>query len=139
MADPVGYGLVIYDEDSRKIWRLESKLFLADPTATNYTIMGESFQLQDGLLGMTKNQHAPVLYFRPMSSRNMYSATTIDLRNSRLGLKVHYYRIRNVVSSQAAAMAISSNDILFFGLPTEVSLACWNTCKPFTKDNMVSP
>lgn len=138
MADTIGYGLVIYDSDSDKIWRLESGIFLPDPTFANYTIGGESFQLQNGILGMAKHPYAPVLYFRPMSSRNINSARTTDLKKSRYGAKVHYYTIRDVFPSQATAMAISSNGVLFFGLPTELSVACWNTCKPFNKNNLVS-
>lgn len=134
MTDTIGYGLVIYDSDNEKIWRLESEVFRSDPTFTNYTIGGESFQLQAGILGMAKHPNAPVLYFRPMSSRDISSARTTELIKSRYGAKVHYYTIRDVIPSQAAAMAISSDDVLFFGLPTE--LACWNTCKPFNKDTL---
>lgn len=136
MADVSGYGLVIYDRG--ELWRLESEVFRADPVATNYTILGESFVLQDGLLGMAKHPDIPVLYFRPMSSHNMNSARTTDLKKSRYGYKVHYRTIRDVIPSQAAAMAISSNGILFFGLPTELSLACWNICKPLYKNSLVS-
>ncbi|KMQ94245.1 major royal jelly protein 1 [Lasius niger] len=136
MADITGYGLVIYDSDSEEIWRLESEVFRQDPTFTNYTIRGESFQLQDGILGMAKHPYAPVLYFRPMSSRNMNSARTTELKRSRYGAKVRYYTIRDVIPSQAAAMAISSDGVLFFGLPTELSVACWNTCKPFNEDTL---
>lgn len=138
MADTEGYGLVIYNSNSEKIWRLESEVFRSDPTFTNYTIRGESFQLQDGILGMAKHPYAPVLYFRPMSSRDMSSARTTDLKKPRYGAKIHYYTIRDVFPSQAAAMAISSDGVLFFGLPTELAVACWNTCKPFNKNTLVS-
>ncbi|XP_072748521.1 major royal jelly protein 2-like [Anoplolepis gracilipes] len=136
MADITGYGLVIYNSDNEKIWRLESEEFRADPTFTNYTIKNESFQLQDGILGMAKHPYAPILYFRPMSSRNINRVRTTDLKKSQYGFKVRYYTIRDVIPSQAAAMAISSDGVLFFGLPTELSMACWNTCKPFNKDNL---
>lgn len=139
MADTTGYGLVIYDSDSEKIWRLESEIFRPSPIFANHTIRDESFQqLQNGILGMAKHPYAPVLYFTPMSSRNINSAKTTDLKKSRYGAQVHYYTIRDVFPSQATAMAISSNGVLFFGLSTELSIACWNTCKPFNKDNLVS-
>ncbi|XP_070154634.1 major royal jelly protein 1-like [Polyergus mexicanus] len=136
MADTTGYGLVIYDSDSEKVWQLESEIFRLDPTFENYTVRGESFQLRNGILGMAKHPYAPVLYFRPMSSRNINSARTTDLKKSRYGAKVHYYTIRDVFPSQATAMAISSDGVLFFGLPTELSVACWNTCKPFNENNL---
>ncbi|EFN61808.1 Major royal jelly protein 1 [Camponotus floridanus] len=136
MADVLGYGLIIYDSDSEKIWRLESEVFYPDSNFANYTIRGESFQLHDGILGMAKHPYAPVLYFRSMSSRDINSARTTDLKNSRYGTKVHYYTIRDVIPTQAAAMAISSNGVLFFGLHTKLSVACWNTCKPFNKDTL---
>ncbi|XP_014482269.1 PREDICTED: major royal jelly protein 1-like [Dinoponera quadriceps] len=134
MADISGYGLVIYDRG--QLWRLESKLFRADPAVTNYTILGESFTLQDGILGMAKHPDIPVLYFRSMSSHDMSSAGTTDLKNSRHNSKVRYHTIPDVIPSQAAAMAVSSDGILFLGLPTELSLACWNTCKPLNKDTL---
>lgn len=134
----MGCGLVIYNDDSENIWRIESEEFRPDPTVMNYTILGESFQLQDGILGMAKHPNAPVLYFRPLSSRDMFSARSTDLKSSQFGKEVYYYRIQNVIPSQAAAMAVSSDGILFLGLCTELSIACWNTCKPFTKQNLVS-
>lgn len=136
MADTEGYGLVIYDRG--EIWRLESEVFRADPAVTNYTILGGSFGLQDGILEMAKQPDIPILYFRPVFSHNIHSARTTELRNSRYGFKVRYRTIRDVIPNQAAAMAISSDGILFFGLSTELSLACWNTCKPFDKGNLVS-
>jgi len=137
MEDVSGYGLVIYDSNTKKVWRLESERFLPNPAATNYTIKDENFQIQ-GILGMAKHPNAPVLYFRPMSSYDISSARTTELKNSQYGNKVHYYTNRNVLPSQAAAMAVSSDGILFFGLPTELSVGCWNTCKPFNKNNLVS-
>jgi len=138
MADISGYGLVIYDSDTEKVWRLESERFLPNPAVTNYTMKGENSQILDGILGMAKHPNAPILYFKPMSSYDVSSARTTELKNSQYGNKVYYYTNRNVLPSQAATMAVSSDGILFFDLPTELSIGCWNTCKPFNKDNLVS-
>lgn len=53
MADVTGFGLVVFDLHRLKSWRIENKLMFPDPDFGTFTIAGESFDLMDGILGMT--------------------------------------------------------------------------------------
>lgn len=50
MADIEGFGLAIYNENSG-FCRIESDFM--KPTDPNFTIVGQSFYLEDGILGLT--------------------------------------------------------------------------------------
>lgn len=53
MADVTGFGLVVFDLHRLKSWRIENKLMFPDPDFGTFTVAGESFDLMDGILGMT--------------------------------------------------------------------------------------
>lgn len=53
MADVTGFGLVVFDLHRLKSWRIENKLMFPDPDFGTHTVAGESFDLMDGILGMT--------------------------------------------------------------------------------------
>lgn len=56
IADVAEYGLVVYDLEADRSWRLNNtrgNAFGPDPDATNITIANESFDLTDGTLGMS--------------------------------------------------------------------------------------
>lgn len=127
MADTEGYGLVIYDKG--KLWRLEAEVFNPDPSAKDYIIDGESFTMEDGILGMAKHPKIPILYFRPMSSYNLHCVSTIALKRSYSGAKVRYRTAQKILPSQSAAMAISSNGSLLFGLHTQLAIGRLNIFK----------
>jgi hypothetical protein len=52
IADTGNYSLIVYDYKSNRSWRTTHQTFQPTPGYTNFTIEGESFQFEDGLLGM---------------------------------------------------------------------------------------
>ncbi|XP_015591222.1 major royal jelly protein 1 [Cephus cinctus] len=139
IADVEGYGLIVYD--GTDIWRLESKVFKPDPNGVKFTIAGESFVLEDGILGMDLadkySPHSKLLYFKPLGSFNQFAISTEALSQSR-DKSVTYYKSNYKMPSQSAAQAFSSRGILFFGPTANTSLACWNYKKEFNQDNIVT-
>lgn len=78
IADVEGYGLIVYNGDSFR--RLTSSAFDADLRHENYTIEGQTFQLDDGILGMAISPRRSRLYFSPMTSHNLNFVRTEDLQ-----------------------------------------------------------
>ncbi|NP_001154980.1 major royal jelly protein-like 4 precursor [Nasonia vitripennis] len=137
MADVEGHGLVIYD--GIRTFRLEADVFDPEENNSNFDIAGESFFLDDGVLGMalSPNQYpgeSRYLYFRPLASRSLYAANTRDLRHTLDGSRINYYRGNDVLPSQASAQAFSADGTLFYGLTSEIAIGCWNMNKPLKSE-----
>lgn len=140
IADVTGYALLVWNGVS--LWRLQSPVFASQKSAANFAIADESFEISDGVLGMALSPRGigrpRFLMFRPLASLDMNSVETSNLQSSYNGGVVIYNVASRALSSQAAAMAFSSQGILFFGLTKETALACWNMDKPISSENIVS-
>ncbi|CAK9829355.1 Major royal jelly protein 1 [Anthophora retusa] len=133
IADPDGYALIVYD--GRSLRRVTSSSLVYDPKATTYTIEGQSFQLQDGPVGMALSELTGNLYYSPMSSYNLASVRSQAL--TLLGNGIAQFRSYNdVLTTQASAKAISKTGALFFGLVNNTSIGCWNEFKTLNRNNI---
>lgn len=130
ITDVVGFGLIVYDGSD--IWRLNSRYFEADPTKTLFVINGESFELQDGILGLAltpeqeKHTAGKTLYFRSLASTDINSVNSRDLLISKYGYRPKYRGVKNILQGHVAPMAFSKKGILFLGVAEETSVVCWN-------------
>lgn len=52
IADVTGYGILVYDSQQNRSWRVQNKLVYAHPSYGTFTVAGETFDLMDGILGM---------------------------------------------------------------------------------------
>ncbi|XP_074093821.1 uncharacterized protein LOC141524070 [Cotesia typhae] len=139
IADVTGNALIIYNGTS--LWRVESPIFQPQEAAASVTIANETFYLDDGVLGMAlspKSSRNPrQLILRPLASFDIISVETSSLQKSYANKPIRYTVVSRALPSQAAAMAFSSGGTLFFGLPHDLAMACWNINKPLTRDNIV--
>ncbi|XP_055316182.1 protein yellow-like [Sitodiplosis mosellana] len=145
IADVTGFGLIVYDARANRSWRVQNKLFYPTPCFGTHTVAGESFDLMDGLFGLALT---PVytrgyrhLYFHALAS-NTENSVRLDVLNNATAWQ------NNVESSprefreigqrevQATAEAMDSNGNLFFGLERPSAIACWDSEKPYTRENM---
>lgn len=66
IADVTGFGIVIYDQQTNRSWRVQNKLFYPNPNYGTHTIAGETFDLMDGVFGLAltprKNGNFKVYY-----------------------------------------------------------------------------
>lgn len=53
IADVSGFGVMVYDFRRNVAWRTQNKDFYPNPDNGTFTIKGESFDLMDGVLGMS--------------------------------------------------------------------------------------
>lgn len=72
VADAGGYGLVVYDHQNMRSWRVDNKLFFPYPEGGTFSINGYEFDMMDGVLGMALSPLTPrgdkILYFHSLSS-----------------------------------------------------------------------
>jgi len=140
LADTEGGGLVILD--GTYTWRLDDDVFNPDPSASDFSIAGENFTLPDGLFGLAltpkTGSYSRRLFFRPLASLQQYSSSVDDLHRSRTSNnRFRYTSSEYRLPSQVAAQAFSKDGILFFGLTTEIAIACWNRHTPLDEKHVV--
>lgn len=95
IADVTGFGILVYDLRLNRSWRTTNKLVYPHPYYGTFTVAGETFDLMDGIIGMT------------LSPRD----TTINQRS--YGLFGSIFGNQNAIAAQSPA-ATESNRILYF-------------------------
>lgn len=135
IADVTGYAIVVYRQDTNKFCRITGGPLNYDPKATTYTIENQSFQLDDGPVGMAFSCPRRTLALSPMSSYNLAFIHQNDLDNSCGDVPIRNFQ--DILPTQSSAKAYTCQGILFFGLVNNTSIACWNERQPLTESNMV--
>ncbi|CAH1108269.1 unnamed protein product [Psylliodes chrysocephalus] len=135
LADCQTYSIIVYDLKRDTSWKVSDKTMYPHPDYGTYTIQGESFELMDGILGMSLSpaSDAPLrkLFFHAMSSPAEHWVYTHHLRNQSLFTDSTppeiFTTLKGRRRTQAPAEAMDSNGIIYFGLVSDVQIACFNT------------
>lgn len=53
IADVTGFAVLVFDYRNKRAWRVQNKLFYPTPANGTFTIAGESFDLMDGVFGLS--------------------------------------------------------------------------------------
>lgn len=72
MADPVGYTMVVYSLAQKKSWQISNPTFKSDPNFKKFTVAGESFEFEDGVLGMTVEKRSPFNFPDNQKDRKLF-------------------------------------------------------------------
>ncbi|CAH1116312.1 unnamed protein product [Phaedon cochleariae] len=136
-ADCIGNSIIVYDAQRNRSWRVSHRTMYPYPNYGTYNIQGESFELMDGVLGMSLSPQIPgkdrKLYYHAMSSSTENWVYTSYLRNQSLfeddpsSSPRLFNTYRDGRGTQSAAEAMSKDGIMFFGLMSDVKIACYNT------------
>ncbi|NP_001154982.1 yellow-e3 isoform X1 [Nasonia vitripennis] len=137
IADVTGFSLVVYDHMNARSWRINNNLFYPYPPHGTFNIGNEVFDLMDGLLGMALSPIRPdgdrTLYFHSLASTTESYVPTSVIRNFTLFEKNPDASPRSFKAfpmerpSQSAAESMDRDGVLFFGLMTDLAIACWNS------------
>ncbi|XP_065209850.1 protein yellow-like isoform X2 [Planococcus citri] len=145
IADVTAFKLIVYDVEKNRSWRIGSNYFYPFPLYGNFNVAGTTFNLMDGILALALG---PVhngdrrLYFHSLASVREGSVPASVIRNQSLftddaDSSWHRFIIsESARPSQSASEDMSSTGILFFGLLSQMALACWNSRTPFTPENI---
>ncbi|KAJ8687629.1 hypothetical protein QAD02_023423 [Eretmocerus hayati] len=141
IADMGGHGLIVWNNN--RLTRFENKLFDPEPQNADITIAGETLHLLEGILGLALTPKEffngdRLLFFKSLASRSIYSVPVRELKSTNHQGRIQFYGSIDVLSSQATAMTFSSDGTLFYGLPEDTAIGCWNLKKPFESKNLVS-
>lgn len=145
LADVWRFGLVVFNFKLMKSWRITDHLFFPDPLAAAYNVHGVEFEWTDGLFGLAlspynKKTQDRTLYFHPMSSFREFYAKTSVIQNE-TGWKDVKDAFKVLGQSRgkfghASASGIDRNGIMFFNLVTRDSVGCWDSRKPYKRENI---
>lgn len=137
IADVTGFGLLVYDHRNSNSWRITNNLFYPYPPHGTFHIKGETFDLMDGILGLAlspiKQDGDRILYFHSLASRIESWVPTSVIRNYSLfqdhsdSAPRSFHPFTMERSSQSAAQVMDQDGVLFFGLLSDLAVACWNS------------
>lgn len=143
IADAWRFGLIVFRAEDTAFWRFSHYTFYPDPLLSNYTLHGLNYQWSDGLFGMTLGKlHAgdrPLLYHSMSSSTEFVVMTSILRDPSRVSDSVDKFKVfgqNRGPNGQVSAAAIDRNGVMFYNLISQDSIGCWDTGKPYIKENL---
>ncbi|XP_046674206.1 protein yellow-like [Homalodisca vitripennis] len=143
-SDELGYGLIVYNWLENDSWRLEHGFFQPDPLAGDFNVGGINFQWsEEGIFGMSLS--APLgngfktLFFHALASNREFSVSTEILRNK--AKKDDNYHDFVVLPSRGpgghvTSQTFDSNGVLFYNLVDQNAVGCWDSKKPYSKENL---
>ncbi|XP_039291101.1 protein yellow-like [Nilaparvata lugens] len=136
-SEKLRYGLVVYDWQNNKSWRISHPHFYPDPIVSRYDLDGIIFRWTDGIFGLALSPPDPktqekLLYFHPLSSFREFSVSTEILRNEtksteELDCFNAIGQPRGRKDSHASASAMDSDGILYYNLVSKSAVGCWNS------------
>lgn len=143
-SDELGYGLIVYDFQRDDSWRVEHGFFFPDPLAGDFNIGGINFQWSaEGIFGMALSPPQPsgfkTVFFHALASNREFFVSTEILRNKEK--KDESYHDFSVLPSRGPGGHVTSqwidqNGIMFFNLIDQNAVGCWDTRKPYSKENL---
>lgn len=148
IPDLAGYGLIVYSLKRNTAWRVNHNYFYLEPLRGEFNIGGIQFQWSDGIFsaGLSKIQDDGNrnLYFHSMAGSNLYSVSTRILKDRNLATRSYhgndfkFLGDRGEFAQTSASALHQPTGILFFGLVNQNGLGCYNTNKPFKRENFVT-
>lgn len=145
-ADSTEFTLIVYDVENGKSWKIHDASMDADRKWTAFYLEGQTFEYQDGILGMSLSPFdknvARKLFYQPLAGVTESWVYTGYIKNESLfanpsfGASQYFYTYPGQRISQSAAMAIDRDGISYFGLTTPVTLNCWNTAVEYNNKNI---
>ncbi|KAL0279776.1 UNVERIFIED_CONTAM: hypothetical protein PYX00_001261 [Menopon gallinae] len=148
VADVTTYGLIVFNSRTRSSWRVSSNYFYPFPLYGTLNVAGQEFDLMDGVIGLALspiNKYGDrTLYFHSLASVREAKVSANLLRNESNFEDGHnyvskkFYITDEVRESQSVAQDMSKRGVLFFGLLSPVSVACWNSKLPYVPFNIVT-
>ncbi|XP_057331492.1 protein yellow [Microplitis mediator] len=128
MTDTVGPGLVVFDGTADRSWRFVHASMLPDPNYSTYRIGSDTFELFDGVVGLTFSPKENLVYFQPLATDRIFSVSSLVLKAGPLPFGQQLpVTVVGRKSSQGLALAVNQRDnSLIFSPFTETAVATWN-------------
>lgn len=146
IADVTVYNLIVYDLLTDRAWKVTNNLFRANPAFSRFTIAGESFDLMDGILGMSVSKF-PLgqdsersLLFHALASETENSVPLSVLNNPTIwqnnpNAMPNAFKVIGKRGIQTGAEAMDRNGNLYFVLLKPLALVCWDSSTSYKPEN----
>ncbi|CAG9807015.1 unnamed protein product [Chironomus riparius] len=147
IADVTGFGLIVYDCEVNKAWRVNNKLFYPYPNYGKFTIAGESFDLMDGLLALTipkvplRQDTERSLLFHALASGTENAVPLRIINNATIwendaNAMADEFKVIGTRGIQTGAQAMDKNGNLYFVLLNPLAIVCWDSSTSYKTDNI---
>lgn len=159
IPDVNAFALIVYDFETNKSWKIQNKLFYPNPNFGTFTIADESFDLMDGIFGIAMKKEMinnndnlidshtiaetdkRLIYFHSLSSNTENTVPLSVINNQSLwendsNAVPRAFKEIGSRNSQTSIETIDSNGNMWFVLTESMSLACWDTSKPYNQHNI---
>ncbi|KAF7262847.1 hypothetical protein GWI33_003987 [Rhynchophorus ferrugineus] len=143
MADVWRFGLVTYRLLDGEAWRVSDHLFFPDPLASAFKLHHLEFEWTDGIFGLAlspidEENRDRLLYFHPLSSYREFFVKTSYLRNETQYDKGAFQVVGQSrgPSSHISSSVMDNNGIMYHLLVTQDSIGCWDSKKPYRRENL---
>lgn len=148
IPDVNAFALIVYDFRTGKSWRIQNKLFYPNPNFGTFTIAGESFDMMDGIFGITMKKENTytrtddrLMYFHSLSSitENTVPLSVINNRTlweNNSGAEPRAFEIIGARNSQTSIQTMDSHGNLWFVLVEPLALCCWDSSTPYDDKNI---
>lgn len=143
-ADLAAFGMVVYDWQNDKSWRIEHHYFNPDPIGGDFNVAGLNFQWTDGVFGVALGKRESDgfrdLYFHSFSGSDEFKVSTKILRESGLAEK-NFHEFKHLGSRgknghASASFLHEKTGILFYTQVIKNAIGCWNINKtPYIERN----
>ncbi|KRT85796.1 hypothetical protein AMK59_1416 [Oryctes borbonicus] len=143
--DLVGFGLLVYSLKQDDSWRVTHNYFYLEPQGGEFNIGGMPFQWDDGIFSVAltdqKSDGTRDAIFHAMAGTHLYSVSTKILRDKALATRSYHRNDFKVLGDRGPGSQTSATDlhkptgIMFFNLVNQNAVGCWNTNKPFDRQN----
>uniref|UniRef100_A0A146LL41 Protein yellow n=1 Tax=Lygus hesperus TaxID=30085 RepID=A0A146LL41_LYGHE len=132
--DVFRFGLIVYDLEKNKSWRVENSYFFPEPLKSVYTHDGLKWRWNDGIFGFALSpvdQGRRFLYYHAMSSWREFRIDTRVLHNETRATTdmdaVELLGSRKRSRGNSSGQSMDRNGVLFYNLIVRDAVGCWNS------------
>lgn len=142
IADVQAPGLLVFDFATQTSWRIQHKWMYPDPDFGTFTLAGESFNLMDGMFGMSLTPKTfnseRFLYFHALASEKESAVPLRAINNASMwegNPESHPELFKNLGyrGVQCAAEAIDSRGNIYCGIMEPLTIFSWNINTPYQR------
>lgn len=147
LPDLAVYRLHVYSLKQNRIWSFTHNFFHFDPLQGDLDIAGVQFQWNDGIFSIALGKKNPdgfkTAYFHAMASMSTFAVSTRVLKNETASTRSNHGRdfrhlgIRGPNSQSTMHSFDESTGVIFYAQIHKNGVACWNTEKPASPENLI--
>ncbi|BET02543.1 Major royal jelly protein [Nesidiocoris tenuis] len=132
--DVFRFGLIVYDLENNKSWRVENPYFFPEPLKSVYNHDGLKWRWNDGVFGFALSPvegNRRFLYYHAMSSWREFRIDTSVLHNETRATTspdaVELLGSRKRTRGNSSGQSMDRNGVLFYNLILQDAVGCWNS------------